>query len=67
MCMTDGQVACCDSSRNKHASRHAREHAPGHQVVRSMEPDEDWLWCYTDETLVQAPRRRGPAKTSEAG
>ena len=29
MCMTDGQVGCCDSSQNKHASRHAREHAPG--------------------------------------
>ena len=27
MCMTDGQVGCCDSSKNKHASRHAREHA----------------------------------------
>ena len=28
MCMTDGLVGCCDSSKNKHASRHAREHAP---------------------------------------
>jgi Zn-finger in ubiquitin-hydrolases and other protein len=55
MCMTDGQVLCCDSSRNRHASRHAREHAPTHQIVRSMQPGEDWLWCYTDQTLVQAP------------
>jgi hypothetical protein len=22
-----------------------------------MEPGEDWLWCYTDETFVQSPRR----------
>jgi len=64
MCMTDGQVGCCDSSQNKHASRHAGEHAPEHQIVRSMEPDEDWLWCYADETLVQPPRRSGAAKTS---
>jgi hypothetical protein len=63
MCMTDGQVGCCDSSKNKHASRHAREHAPEHQIVRSMEPEEDWLWCYTDETVVQAPGGSRPVRT----
>jgi K+:H+ antiporter len=55
MCMTDGEVLCCDSSKNKHASGHAREHAPTHQIVRSVEPGEDWLWCYTDQTLVALP------------
>jgi hypothetical protein len=48
-------VLCCDSSKNKHASGHAHQHAPTHQIVRSMEPGEDWLWCYTDQTLLQAP------------
>jgi hypothetical protein len=67
MCMTDGHVGCCDSSQNKHASSHAREHAPEHQIVRSMEPDEDWLWCYADETLVQPPRPTGGAKTPGSG
>jgi hypothetical protein len=52
MCMTDGQVLCCDSSKNKHASQHAREHAPEHQIARSMEPGEDWRWCYTDQRTV---------------
>jgi hypothetical protein len=65
MCMTDGQGLCCDSSKNKHASRHAREHAPTHQIVRSMQPGEDWLWCYTDQTLVQAPESRRPGGPSE--
>ena len=55
MCMTDGAVLCCESSKNKHASRHAGEHAPTHQVARSVEPGEDWLWCYTDQVLVKAP------------
>jgi hypothetical protein len=55
MCMIDGQVLCCDSSKNKHASRHSHQHAPTHQIVQSMQPGEDWLWCYTDQTLVQAP------------
>ena len=58
MCMTDGEVLCCDSSKNKHASRHAREHAPMHQIIRSVEPGEDWLWCYADQTLL-APSSRG--------
>ena len=58
MCMTDGEVLCCDSSKNKHASRHAREHAPMHQIIRSVEPGEDWLWCYADQTLV-APSSPG--------
>ena len=56
-CQTCGVTLCGDSSPNRHASRHAREHAPEHQIVRSLEPGEDWLWCYTDETLVQAPGR----------
>ena len=63
MCMTDGQVGCCDSSKNKHASRHAHEHAPEHQIVRSLEPGEDWLWCYTDETLMPVQGPKGSAQT----
>jgi monovalent cation:H+ antiporter-2, CPA2 family len=61
MCMTDGQVLCCDSSKNKHASGHVHQLAPTHQIVRSMEPGEDWLWYYTDQTLVQPPAG-GPAR-----
>jgi uncharacterized UBP type Zn finger protein len=53
MCMTCGKVGCCDSSKNKHAHAHAR--LTGHQIIRSLEPGEDWLWCYADETLVEAP------------
>ena len=46
-CMTCGHVGCCDSSPNRHASRHAR--TSGHPIVRSFEPGEDWMWCYVDE------------------
>jgi uncharacterized UBP type Zn finger protein len=48
-CVTCGQVGCCDSSKNKHASGHYR--ATGHPVVRSHQPGENWLWCYVDEIL----------------
>ena len=47
MCLTCGHVGCCDSSKNKHATKHF--HAVGHSIVRSLEPGEDWGWCYIDE------------------
>jgi uncharacterized UBP type Zn finger protein len=47
MCMTCGKIGCCDSSPNKHASKHAR--AEGHPIVRSAEPGEDWSYCFIDE------------------
>jgi hypothetical protein len=43
-------VGCCDSSKNQHATRHF--HASGHAVVASLEPDEDWMWCYAHESQV---------------
>lgn len=46
ICMSCGHVGCCDSSANRHASAHFRE--TGHPVMRSVEPDEDWGWCYLD-------------------
>lgn len=50
LCMTCGKVGCCDSSPNRHASKHA--HAAGHPIIRSLEPGEDWMWCYIDEVVL---------------
>ena len=49
MCQTCGKIGCCDSSPNRHASRHA--HDAAHPVMRSVEPDEDWSWCVIDEVM----------------
>lgn len=49
LCLTCGHVGCCDSSPNKHATRHFR--ATQHPVVRSFEPGEDWRWCYVDRVM----------------
>ena len=51
VCLTCGKVGCCDSSKNKHASRHARE--VGHPIVRSAEPGETWSWCFVDEVPLE--------------
>jgi hypothetical protein len=52
MCQTCGKMGCCDSSPNRHASRHARE--TGHAIARSAEPGEEWSWCYVDEVAFVA-------------
>lgn len=46
ICLTCGHVGCCDNSPERHASAHA--HAT-HPIIRSLEPGEDWNWCYIDE------------------
>jgi hypothetical protein len=50
LCMTCGHVACCDSSKNRHATRHAE--AAGHPILRSFEPGEDWMWCVVDQAYL---------------
>ena len=50
-CQTCGGTHCCDSSPNRHATKHA--HATGHPVVASAEPGERWLWCYPDEAYAE--------------
>jgi len=50
LCMDCGHVGCCDSSPNKHATKHF--HATRHPVIRSFQPGESWLWCYVDEVFV---------------
>ncbi len=47
MCEICGHVGCCDSSPNKHATKHF--HTTKHPIMRSIEPDESWGWCYVDE------------------
>ncbi len=51
LCLTCGHVGCCDSSRNKHATKHF--HAKGHPIVQSFERGEDWVWCYVDQVAME--------------
>jgi tellurite resistance protein TerC len=54
MCMSCGQVGCCDSSKNRHATAHFTQSR--HPIIRSIEPGEEWKWCYVDERLVDEPQ-----------
>ncbi len=51
ICRICGHVGCCDQSPNKHATKHF--HATGHPIVQSIEPGENWLWCYVDKVVFE--------------
>ena len=50
-CQTCGLTHCCDSSPNKHATKHARQ--TGHPVIASAEPGERWIYCYPDDAFAE--------------
>jgi Zn-finger in ubiquitin-hydrolases and other protein len=60
ICLECGKVGCCDSSPNRHASGHAR--ASGHPLIRSLEPSEDWCWCFLDEVGFVVPEITGTTR-----
>jgi len=47
LCLECGHVGCCDSSPNRHATKHF--HATQHPVIKSFEPGEEWGYCYIDD------------------
>lgn len=40
LCEECGHVGCCDSSPNKHATKHF--HATKHPIIKSFEQGENW-------------------------
>jgi len=50
-CQQCGVTLCCDSSPNRHASKHA--HTSGHPVIASAQPGERWLFCYPDDVFTE--------------
>ncbi len=53
VCRSCGHIGCCDSSPMKHASRHAGESQ--HPIVSSVEPRENWTYCYEDDVAFVLP------------
>jgi len=45
LCEECGHVGCCDSSPNKHATKHP--------MIKSFEPGEDWGYCYVDDEFYE--------------
>src|SRR5215211_658856 len=49
ICLSCGNVGCCNSSVGRHAERHFT--LTRHPVMRSFEVGESWRWCYVDERI----------------
>ena len=60
ICLECGHVGCCDDSPGKHATAHAR--ATEHPIIRSLEPGEDWCWCFEDELAMRIPQVTGTTR-----
>jgi uncharacterized UBP type Zn finger protein len=52
ICLTCNHVGCCDSSPNRHATKHF--HATKHPVMTSGEIGETWAYCYPDDLMLSA-------------
>jgi hypothetical protein len=50
ICLACGHVGCCDDSPNRHATAHGL--ASGHPIIRSLQPGEQWSWCFLDEVAM---------------
>jgi uncharacterized UBP type Zn finger protein len=57
LCLECGHVGCCDSSKNKHATKHF--HHTQHPIIRSFESGETWGWCYVDQVELNFARGAG--------
>jgi uncharacterized UBP type Zn finger protein len=60
MCLTCGHVGCCDQSPNRHARAHWT--ASGHPLITSLEPGEEWSWCFVDDLALLIPAIQGETR-----
>jgi uncharacterized UBP type Zn finger protein len=60
ICLTCGHVGCCDDSPQRHATAHST--GSEHPIIRSLEPGEDWCWCYPDQLGMRIPQITGATR-----
>jgi Zn-finger in ubiquitin-hydrolases and other protein len=54
ICLACGHIGCCDDSLNRHNSAHAA--SASHPIIRSLQPGEDWSWCFVGRLAMLIPR-----------
>jgi uncharacterized UBP type Zn finger protein len=60
LCLECGHVGCCDDSPGKHTTAHAE--STGHALITSLEPGEDWSFCYPDDMAMRISEIKGESK-----
>ncbi|PSO26464.1 UBP-type zinc finger domain-containing protein [Bradyrhizobium sp. MOS002] len=53
-CVEYGNIGCCDTSPNQHASKHNA--ATGHPIITSFEPSERWFYDYRTGESFPGPK-----------
>lgn len=48
ICLTCGNIGCCDDSPGRHATAHHVE--TGHALIATMEAGDTWAYCFLDDT-----------------
>jgi uncharacterized UBP type Zn finger protein len=51
LCLSCKHIGCCDSSVNKHGTKHFQE--TSHPIIKSYEPGENLKWCYEDKIFMK--------------
>jgi uncharacterized UBP type Zn finger protein len=57
ICLECGHVGCCDDSPSRHARLHAE--AAQHPLIHSLEPGEEWSYCFVDQVAMLISEVRG--------
>ena len=60
ICLSCGHVGCCDDSPGRHATAHAE--GSGHVIIRSLQPGEEWCWCFVDEVGMLIAEIKGSTR-----
>ncbi len=60
ICLECGHVGCCDDSPRRHATAHAQ--TATHPIIRSLQPGEDWCWCFADELMMVISQVHGETR-----
>ncbi len=50
ICLACAHIGCCDSSKNRHATKHFQ--ATRHPLIEPYQAKKDWRWCYIDQTYL---------------
>lgn len=50
LCLECGFVGCCDNSPQMHMTGHNA--STDHALIRSLEPGEEWSYCYPDDLAM---------------
>ncbi len=50
LCLTCGNVGCCDNSKYKHATKHFK--TTGHPIMRGYKTKHRFRWCFIDKTTL---------------